>query len=238
MLDTPKSTDIEFEEGEPFHFEISHEIGHFWISYHPLDFNNQKLRTPQFQSLVKKIVNVMNNLNIQIRHFALDIIPDGGRAAACSVDEKREVLYLKLPIHLIKRHIVIPSRGIGEDYILYHELMHAKDILEHRFPSSGSFDFEKEPNKFLRGSVWNFSIEGRLEKHGKQHYSKRESIENEHQSFIERCEWSSKGEELVGLFTEEFFATLCEKTWGKELTSSKADALIEKLEDYFKARAR
>lgn len=225
----PKSIDIEFEIGQGFPFEIMDEIDGFWISYLMPQRERKKIKKFNLKLLVKRIKNVMKDLKIEVPHFALEIISNGRRAAACSVDKQKETIHLRLPVRFRNERILVPTRGIHEDYIFHHELMHAKDILENRFPSSGIINVEENPKGFLNTLAWNFSIEGRLEKHEKPHYSKEKSIELTYQEFVEMCMWLSKGEELKRRFTSEFFATLCNYIWGKELTSREVDEIIQKL---------
>jgi len=224
-----KLMDLEFEEGRNYSVEITQEIDGFLISYHKILFNGFSLEKTDIKLLLRRIAEVAKVLNVKASQFVLEIVPDGITAAGCNVD-KRNVVHLVLPIDLHNGHITIPSREIDENYLLYHELMHAKDVLEGRFPSCGIIDSITDFREYLRGFACDFSIEGRLEKNGIRHCPKEQAIENVYQCIVENHE--------LGLFPEEsksiskgFLTQLCDSVWGKELTSSEIDAIIRKLNE-------
>lgn len=92
----------------------------------------------------------------------------------CCVDKRKEVIYLRLPIDVVDGQLGILSE-IHDDYIFYHELMHAKDCLEGRFPSGGFINPGENPELALITSLWHFSIEGRLEENDKPHKSRQKT---------------------------------------------------------------
>ena len=61
----------------------------------------------------------------------------------------------------------------GYELVLWHQAMHAKDRWEYRFPSTHPL---LEAGEWL-DMLWHFSIDGRLERLAKPHYSKAERLE-------------------------------------------------------------
>jgi hypothetical protein len=89
----------------------------------------------------------------------------------------------------------------GYELVLWHQAMHAKDRLENRFPSAHPL---VEVGEWL-DILWHFSIDGRLQRMGKTHYSKEER----------RNEAAKALPELGDRLTK-----LCDELWGKEVTFS------------------
>jgi len=221
--------DLKFEEGRNYSVEITHEIDGFLISYHKILFNDFSLEKTDIKLLLRRIAEVAKRLNIKAPQFVLEIAPEGITAAGCNVD-KRNIVHLILPINLHGGRITIPSRGIEENYLLYHELMHAKDVLEGRFPSCGIIDSITDFREYLKGFICDFSIEGRLEKNGIRHCSKEQAIENAYQCIVENYELGLLPEEARSI-SKRFLTKLCDSVWGKELTSSETDVIIQKLNE-------
>ena len=61
----------------------------------------------------------------------------------------------------------------GYELVLWHQAMHAKDRLEYRFPSTHPL---VEVGEWL-DVLWHFSVDGRLQKGGRPHYSKAERLD-------------------------------------------------------------
>lgn len=236
---------IEVEVGEGFPFETVEEVGGFWIEYSPEEFEGRKPSKSDLRWVVKLIKGVMKDLNIRVPHFALCLIPFGGLGSlswpACCVDKRKEVLYLRLPIEVTDEYLGVPSEYC-EGYILYHELMHAKDVLEGRFPSSGSFNSWEKPELVLITSLWHFSIEGRLEKWGKPHEDRQKTLEREYRfaSDLEKAEmvevkpgrWEKQIRPwpLKKFISKELFRKLCDKLWGKEVTFQELQSLLKNVD--------
>ncbi len=91
----------------------------------------------------------------------------------------------------------------GYELVLWHQIMHAKDRWEYRFPSTHPL---VEAGEWL-DVLWHFSIDGRLEKLDQPHYSKAERLEEATRV-------------LSGLDTGllEQARALSNKLWGKEVT--------------------
>jgi hypothetical protein len=235
-----KTIDLKVEIGEGLLFEITKEVNGFLVSYDAELFEGWKPSTTDLKWLIQQIKKIMKELNIQIPNFALELAPFGGLTVynpTCFADKRKEVIYLCLPITVIRAELAIPSEN-QEDYIYYHELMHAKDTLEGRFPSGGFIDPSKNPELALITSLWHFSIEGRLEKNGKPHLNKEESVEQEYfwasklekSQFIrvEKGRWERQVQPwaLKKLITKEFIKELCDKLWGKEVTFKELQLLV------------
>jgi hypothetical protein len=223
-------------------FEIVEEVDGFWISYDPEAFEGWKPSTGDLKWIVEGIKRVMRDLNIQAPYFALELVPFGGLSSVsnptCCVDKRKEVIYLRLPIDVVDGHLAISSE-IRDDYIFYHELMHAKDCLEGRFPSGGFINPDENPELALITSLWHFSIEGRLEKNNKPHKGRQQTIEDEYfwASRLEKSEmvevepghWQRQIQPwpLKKFITREFLRKLCNKLWGKEVTFQELQSLLE-----------
>lgn len=216
----PKIVNIEVEIGEGMYFDVVEEIDGFWISYDSEEFEGWKPFKSDLRWVVRLIKKIMRNLSIQAPHFALHLVLFGDFVNPnCFVDKRKEVIYLRLPINVVDGCLSIPSE-VHEDYILYHELMHAKDCLEGRFPSGGFFDPYKNPELGLIISLWHFSIERRLEKNGKPHKARQKVVEEE---FF----WASGLLSRKKFITGELFQKLCDKLWGKEVTFRELKSLLE-----------
>ena len=93
----------------------------------------------------------------------------------------------------------------GYDLVLWHQAMHAKDRWEYRFPSTHPLE---EVGEWL-DALWHFSLDGRLQKLGKPHYSKEERLEEANRLLEGLCQI----ENLQNRVRE-----LCDELWGKEVT--------------------
>lgn len=93
----------------------------------------------------------------------------------------------------------------GYELVLWHQVMHAKDRWEHRFPSTHPL---VEAGEWL-DILWHFSIDGRLQNWGKPHYSR-----------AERLEEATRFLEGLGQVKEPQVQAreLCDELWGKEVT--------------------
>jgi hypothetical protein len=237
-----KSINIDVEIGIGFVFNVIEEVEGFWISYNPKEFEGWKPPKSDLRWVVRQIEKVMKDLNIQAPHFALDLVPFGALGGAgnptCLVDRRKEVIYLRLPIDVVDGCLGVPSED-HEEYIFYHELMHAKDVLDGRFPSCGFINTNQNPELGLITTLWHFSIEGRLEKSGKPHKSRQLTIEDEYfwASSLELSElvevesghWERQTQPwpLKKLITKEFVKELCDQLWGKEVTFEELQSLLE-----------
>jgi len=236
--------EIGVEVGKGLLFEIVQEVDGFSICYHPEDFDGWKPSRSDLKWVVRRIRKVMKEFNIQAPHFALDLVPFGGlhvlNDPACCADKRKEIIYLRLPIDVIDGHLGVPSE-IHEDWIFYHELMHAKDCLEGRFPSGGFINPNENPELAVITSLWHFSIEGRLEKNGKPHKSRQKVMEDEYfwtrtlekSKMVEAEEgcWQRRIEPwpLKKFITKRLFQKLCNRLWGKETTFQELQSWLNDL---------
>jgi hypothetical protein len=93
----------------------------------------------------------------------------------------------------------------GHELVLWHQAMHAKDRWEYRFPSAHPL---VEVGEWL-DVLWHFSLDGRLQKLGKPHYSKIERLEEANRLLDKLCH-------IEGL--QDRVRELCDELWGMEVT--------------------
>lgn len=218
--------DLEFERGRNYSIEVTHNINGFLISYQKIWFNDISLENTDIKLLLKRIIEIASVLNVKPSRFLLELVPDY-YAAECHVD-KHGIVHLVLPIDIVRNHIVLPSRGVDDNYLIYHELMHAKDVLEGKDSSLGFIDVGKDFTEYLSGRLWDFSIEGRLQKSAKPHCSKQQSIDKVYDCLLDEFEIGNIDENTMKLLSKQVIAELCELTWGKELTHDETCALVKR----------
>lgn len=215
-----------FKKGQNYTVNITHKIDDFLISYEAILYNDVPLEKTNVKSFLKRIERVADELAINKATFFIDFIYDVG-GAACCVDEQN-IVHLTLPITVRDNKILIDNRGIDEDYLLYHELMHAKEVLDGRFPSSGLLGPENIAEKLIF-RLTDFANEGKLESMNRPHQSRETTIDNIYNCFVEDFEFGVIPEWIMSLLTKEKVAELCDKVWGKELTYSEAEGIINEL---------
>jgi len=219
-----RSKRINVELGSGFLFDISEEVDGFWVNYGSEWFEGWKPSRSDLRWLVRRIKKIMKDIGVQTPHFALYLVLFGALGESnltCCVDKRKQVIYLRLPIYVIRRRLGVPTED-HEDYVFYHELMHAKDCLEGRFPSSGFISINQNPELALITSLWHFSIEGRLEKTGKPHKSRPKVIEDEYL-------WARnlKLNKTLKPITKEIVRELCDQLWGREVTFEELQSLLK-----------
>jgi len=217
---------LEFENGRSYSVDITHNISGFLISYQKIGFDGLGLEKTDVEFLLRRITKIASILKVKPSQFLLELVP-GYSVAACHLD-KHGIVHLVLPIGIVKNHIALPSRGIDDDYLIYHELMHAKDVLEGKDISSGFIDIRKDLKEYLSGFLRDFSIEGRLEKSAKPHYSKQQAIENVYDCLLDEFKMGNIDEETMTLLSKVVIAELCELTWGKELSHDETCDLVRR----------
>lgn len=143
------------------------------------------------------------------------------------MDKRKEIVYIRLPITFVDGQVAIDVDAEDYNHVLYHELMHAKDCLEGRFPSCGLIDPYENVELALITSLWHFSIEGRLEKLNKPHEDLQKVIEAEYSFVRELSEvWRVKFKKPI---TKELFEELGNKLWGKEVTFQELQFYLNQL---------
>lgn len=95
----------------------------------------------------------------------------------------------------------------GYELVLWHQAMHAKDRLEHRFPCTHPL---VEVGDWL-DTLWHFSVDGRLQNIGKPHYSKAERLDEAGRLLQGLCRMDNLPEQVQGV---------CDDIWGREVTFS------------------
>lgn len=219
---------FEVEEGKSYSLWIEERIDDSWIAYAWLEEN--RLKIVDLSLIIQRIKHVMKELEVDTGAHLVVEIEFNGTSAACGVNKERNIIHLYLPITIDGNGSpVIPSRDIHEDYLLYHELMHAKDTLEGRIPSGGLIDAINDFDIYLSGVATNFSVEGRLEKLGKPHRSSTACIGLEYSAFIDQYVTMLGDHSLAEKYPREFFESLCEQTWGKEINSKEIQSIVRSL---------
>lgn len=214
-----------FEKGEAHYpVEITHKVNGFLISYEDIVFDDIQLEEiTNLKSVLERVRKVAAELEVVPSEFIIEFKYDCA-GAFCAVD-KNHALLLSLPITITGKQIVIDDRGIDEDYLLYHELMHAKEVLDGRFPSGGQFGPE-DYVEALVGRLNDFANEGKLEAMGKPHKSRELSIENVYDCIQEDGEFGAIPRDIACMITREVLAQWCDKLWGMELNETEAHRII------------
>jgi len=228
----PQSIDIEVDVGDGLIFDCMEEINGFWISFDLFDIEEfellERVRVKRkliddLKWIIKDVKKVAKDLNIQVPHFALACYFNPlNRVLYCIVDKRKEIVYLRLPMVIVDGYTTIDVDADEYDHLIYHELMHAKDCLEGRFPSCGVIIPGENPELDLITSLWHFSIEGRLERSGLPHRSREKVIEIEY-------EWARELKPSKNYITNEFFEKFRNKLWGKEVTFEELQSLLSNL---------
>jgi hypothetical protein len=228
-MGTRMNKNLVFDKGENYPVDITHEIEGFLISYESIAFDDMPLEEiTNLKSILERIKRVSEELEVSPSEFIVEFQYDCGRAF-CIVD-KKHVLLLSLPITIIEKQMFIASQDIDDDYLLYHELMHAKEVLDGRYPSRGQLIGPEDYMENLVGRLNDLANEGKLEAMGKPHQSKEMAIENVYNCFLEDCyEFGDIPEEKMKLLTKEEVTKLCNQVWGKELTKIEAERIIKEL---------
>jgi len=102
----------------------------------------------------------------------------------------------------------------GYNLMLWHQSCHAKDRWEYRFPSAHPL----VQVGAWHDALWHFSIDGRLEKWGRPHYSRDERLAEAARVFEE-----SAG--CARLDAVELAGRLCGDLWGREVTQAELMAV-------------
>lgn len=95
----------------------------------------------------------------------------------------------------------------GYELVLWHQAVHAKDRLEYRFPCGHPL---VDIGDWL-DVLWHFSVDGRLQKIEKPHYSKEERLSEASRLLSGLCQIDSISERVM---------EICDELWGKEVTFS------------------
>lgn len=95
----------------------------------------------------------------------------------------------------------------GYELVLWHQAMHAKDRFENRFPCAHPL---VDIGDWL-DVLWHFSVDGRLEKIGRPHYSKSERLDEAIALLQGLCMIDSLSVQVH---------EICDELWGSEVTFS------------------
>ena len=218
---------LQFNQGQKEStIDVTDKLMGFLISYEPLLFDDVPFKQIRNRfEVLQRIQRVAMELGVSPSKFVVEFTYDVG-TAQCAVDENRTLL-LSLPIFVRNKKIIINNSDMreNEDYLLYHELMHSKEVLDGRFPSIGRIG----PNDCvdnLIGRLNDFANEGRLEAMEKPHQPKDLAIENVYECIQEDCYVSGTiPQEVAAQLTIDEVRKLCVKVWGKDdLTRPEATA--------------
>lgn len=130
----------------------------------------------------------------------------------CSPDAKSGSLEGRAPVNRDRDTVLIITKTpfvykFGYEMVLWHQVMHAKDRWERRFPSAHPLVHIGD----WMDSLWHFSIDGRLQNLGKPHYPKDERLDEAIRT-LGRLPQSAS--------TRELAHRLCDQLWGTEVTIS------------------
>jgi len=122
--------------------------------------------------LVQLIKKILQDLEIKPANIILQIWEYSPVNRLYSVEGRAPVNKQRDTVLLILTKAPFVYK-FGYELVLWHQAMHAKDRWEYRFPSTHPL---LEAAEWL-DVLWHFSIDGRLERLAKPHYSKAERLE-------------------------------------------------------------
>jgi hypothetical protein len=185
------------------------------ISYALLDPTEQDIESlfPRdgMDSLAEMTRSILGDLGIAPKRTALQMwdysVAQGpysveGRAPVNKQRDTVLVIFTKSPF----------VYKFGYEMVLWHQVMHAKDRWERRFPAAHP---QVQTSEWM-DVLWHFSIDGRLEARSKPHYSKAERLD-EASAFFHRL--------LLPTDTADRAMKACNGLWAREVTM---EALLEK----------
>jgi len=214
----PLDIELEFEVGDGFAIRIDKEMCGFSFSFRePLDDELMPSKDA-FKHLINEIKSVMKELGLEhpsrcfilkfknaAQHFSNNVSSNG--IFLLRIPVKSYIGAVRIEIHY--RH---KKNQMCDKLELYHELMHIKDVVCGRFPTIGL-----GVKMSLINFLWDFSINGRLEKMGKPHLSREKTI---------RLHGACA---LRNLVSREESERICNELWGKKVTYEHLKSIAEKL---------
>ena len=152
----------------------------------------------------KYILKTLKDLRINKNIKRLDVLLDKKLKDDVQIDFKQiKKGYVKLKV----------GKNKIDKKIIYHEFGHVYDAI---YNNISFYNYKISPKKdLLCGLILNISLDGRLEKLGFPHISKKERLS--HLRIFMRL-WNNKYKEK---FTKKELIALFEKYWGREFHSSK-----------------
>ncbi|MGD6933318.1 MAG: hypothetical protein ACQCN5_03840 [Candidatus Bathyarchaeia archaeon] len=163
---------LTFEKGDNYSVFITDKINNFLIAYQSIEFNNIPLNRKSIIKLLERINRVACELRVSPSQFIIEL--HSATDGSCSVDKNRNA-HVRLPVTVeTNGQIRVADRGIDQDYLLYHELMHAKEVLDGRAAPSGFLKFPQHLEVYLIGFLFDFANDGYLEAIGKPHKPKEQ----------------------------------------------------------------
>lgn len=178
------------------------------VSYALLDPTEQKLNNlfpvEGIDYLVRTIKQILQHLKMSPPKTILQLWEYSPVTRSYSVEGRAPVNKQRDTVLIILTKTPFIYK-FGYELVLWHQAMHAKDRWEYRFPSAHPL---VEVGEWL-DALWHFSIDGRLQKIGKPHYSILERLD-EAKRLLEGLRQVENLEDRV--------MQLCDELWGEEVT--------------------
>lgn len=188
--------------------QISEQRQGVSISYVLLNPTEKKVRSlfpaDGVDSLARMLINIFQDLEMHPLRTILQLWEHRPGVQTYSAEGRAPVNKQRDTVLVILTKTPFIYK-FGYDLVLWHQAMHAKDRWEHRFPSAHPL---VEVGGWL-DALWHFSIDGRLQRLEKPHYSKAERLEEANKLFDSLCR-------IEGL--QDRVKDLCDDLWGKEVT--------------------
>jgi len=178
------------------------------VSYAMLNPSEQKLKSlfpaEGVDYLVKMIKQILRDLGIIPSRTILQLCESSPIPKSRSVEGRAPVNKQRDTVLIILTKTPFIYK-FGYEVVLWHQTMHAKDRWEHRFPSTHpSVDVGEWLDAF-----WHFSVDGRLQKAGKPHYSISERLDEANRLLEGLCQIDN---------LQDRIKKICDELWGKEVT--------------------
>jgi len=180
------------------------------ISYALVDCTEEHLSSvfPSggIDSLARMTKQVLHDLGVKPRRIILHLWEYSPVAGPYTVEGRAPVNKERDTVLIIVTKPPFVYK-FGQELLLWHQAMHAKDRWEYRFPAAHPM---VNAGAWL-DALWHFSIDGRLQSWAKPHYSKAERLEEATDVLHKLCPRSD---------LQAVVSDLCDRLWGKEVTFS------------------
>jgi len=190
--------------------QINEQREGLYISYALMCPTEQKLEKlfpiGGIEHLAKMIKQIFNTLNMNPQKTILQLWEYSQVNGLYSVEGRAPVNKQRDTVMIILTKTPFIYK-YGYELVLWHQAMHAKDRLEYRFPCAHPM---VEIGDWL-DVLWHFSVDGRLQKIGRPHYSKAERLDEAIGLLQGLC--------LADGISERVLA-ICDELWGKEVSFS------------------
>ncbi len=147
---------------------------------------------------------VLHELGVSPERLILQLWEYGPKGRAFSVEGRAPVNKMRDTVLFMLTKTPFVYK-FGYDLVLWHQGCHAKDRWEYRFPSAHPL---VQVGAWL-DALWHFSIDGRLQKWGKPHYTRDERLAEAVRIF---SDWGRDCPRV------DQITQLCDDLWGREVT--------------------